>query len=96
MRSEPVEVIRPQYHESDHEIIAMHTPPKHSVLKPKASVQNSVGAEFVEVTVKSGDILGRIAQANNTTIAAIKRTNNMNTDRLKIGQILKSRNVICH
>jgi len=89
MRSEPVEVIRPQYHDSDQDLIAMNTPPKQTVLKSKASVQKSVGDDFVEVTVKSGDILGRIAQANNTTIAAIKRTNNLTTDRLKIGQTLK-------
>lgn len=45
--------------------------------------------DYVEITVKSGDILGRIAQNNNTTVSAIKRLNNLNSDNLRVGQILK-------
>lgn len=63
--------------------------------KPHVSipiVKNSAPSnqvDYVEVTVKSGDILGRIAQANNTTVSAIKRINSLASDRLKVGQVLK-------
>lgn len=40
-------------------------------------------------TVKGGDSLYKIAQAYNTTVDAIKKLNNLNTNVLKIGQILK-------
>lgn len=45
--------------------------------------------KYVEVTVKDGDILGRIAQANGTTVGAIKKANNLEHDRLKIGQVIR-------
>lgn len=44
---------------------------------------------FVEVTVKSGDALEKIARANGTTVDAIKKVNKLTTDKLKIGQVLK-------
>ena len=40
-------------------------------------------------TVKSGDSLWSIAQKYNTSVAALKSTNNLITNNLKIGQILK-------
>ncbi|MBS7020508.1 MAG: LysM peptidoglycan-binding domain-containing protein [Firmicutes bacterium] len=40
-------------------------------------------------TVKSGDSLWSIAQRFNTTVAAIKSLNNLNTNELDVGQILK-------
>lgn len=48
-----------------------------------------VDPSFVEVTIKRGDILGRIAQANNTTVSAIKKANNLVSDNLQIGQVLR-------
>lgn len=65
------------------------------VMKPQVNVpivKNPSGSnqiDYVEITVKSGDILGRIAQTNNTTVSAIKRVNNLVSDRLKVGQVLK-------
>lgn len=44
---------------------------------------------FVDVTVKKGDYLEKIANANNTTIAAIVQANNLSSTQLKIGQVLK-------
>ena len=41
------------------------------------------------VTVKAGDTLGEIAQANNTTIAALKAANGLSSNDLKLGQVLK-------
>lgn len=44
---------------------------------------------FVEVTVKKGDVLEKIARANGTTVGAIKEANHLDTEKLRIGQILK-------
>lgn len=44
---------------------------------------------FVEVTVKRGDVLERIARANHTTVAAIKQVNALKGERLIIGQVLR-------
>ena len=45
--------------------------------------------KIVEVTVKAGDMLEKIAKANNTTVKAIKEASDLRTDKLKIGQVLK-------
>lgn len=46
-------------------------------------------ASFIEVTVKKGDVLEKIARANGTTVAAIKKANHLQSERLQIGQVLK-------
>lgn len=45
--------------------------------------------EYVEVTVKKGDVLEKIARANGTTISAIKKANGLTNERLSIGQVLR-------
>lgn len=45
--------------------------------------------QYVEVTVKKGDALEKIARANNTTVDAIKKANNLTSSKLNIGQLLK-------
>lgn len=50
---------------------------------------SSTQEQFVEVKVKKGDVLEKIARANKTTVGAIKRANNLQTERLSIGQVLK-------
>lgn len=47
------------------------------------------GGAFVEVTVKRGDALEKIARNNGTTVEAIKKANQMTTSKLSIGQVLK-------
>lgn len=42
----------------------------------------------LSVTVKRGDSLDKIARANKTSIKALKKANNLASDRLKIGQVL--------
>ncbi|MEZ5315540.1 MAG: LysM peptidoglycan-binding domain-containing protein [Chlamydiales bacterium] len=44
---------------------------------------------YIDVTVKKGDFLEKIAHANNTTVAAIMKANNISSTQLKIGQVLK-------
>lgn len=45
--------------------------------------------KYVEVTVKRGDFLERIARTNGTTVGAILRANNMMNARIDVGQVLK-------
>lgn len=45
--------------------------------------------QFIEVTIKKGDVLEKIARANETTVGAIKRINNLQNERLSIGQVLR-------
>lgn len=47
------------------------------------------GAKIVEITVKKGDSLDKIARANGTTIEAIKRLNQLKNEKLSIGQQLR-------
>lgn len=44
---------------------------------------------YVDITVKKGDALEKIARANNTTVDAIKKANNLINSKLNIGQMLK-------
>ncbi len=44
---------------------------------------------FVQVLVKKGDVLDRIARANGTTVNAIKEANHLKSERLSVGQVLK-------
>lgn len=61
----------------------------HHVGNVEAPVQVASSDSDVEVTVKRGDSLDKIARANKTSIKALKRANNLANDRLKIGQVLK-------
>lgn len=55
-----------------------------------ASASNMpVDNHFVEITVKRGDALEKIARANNTTVSSIIKENNLRSERLTIGQVLR-------
>lgn len=45
--------------------------------------------KYIEVTVKKGDSLDKIARSNGTTVPAIKEANKLKNDRLDIGQVLR-------
>jgi LysM repeat protein len=61
------------------------TPPQN----PEAPKSSTAPTSFVEVTVKKGDALEKIARANGTTVDAIKDANLLKTNKLNIGQVLK-------
>jgi LysM repeat protein len=52
----------------------------------KISTDPSV--QYVDVKVKRGDSLDKLARANGTSVKAIRDANQLNTDRLHIGQVL--------
>lgn len=47
------------------------------------------GEGFIEVSVKKGDVLEKIAKTHKTTVNAIKKANQLQGERLQIGQVLK-------
>lgn len=82
---------------ADEEIVTTEgsTPPV--ALHPNESVESaresthppSQSGHFVEVTVKKGDFLEKIAKANHCSVSAIQRANQLTSTQLKIGQVLK-------
>ena len=44
---------------------------------------------YVEITVKKGDYLEKIAKANGTTVSAILKANQLPSPRLSVGQVLR-------
>lgn len=62
--------------------------PKQPVAATSSKPQVS-NDSYVEVTVKRGDSLDKISRNNGTTIEAIKKANNLKSDVLSIGQVLR-------
>jgi peptidoglycan DL-endopeptidase LytF len=62
---------------------------KEAVQNKIPATDSSVSQKNIEITVKRGDVLERIARANNTTVEAIKKANNLKTERVYIGQTLR-------
>jgi peptidoglycan DL-endopeptidase LytF len=51
--------------------------------------KGSTADQYVEVTVKRGDFLEKIARANGTTVSAIKKANNLSSEKIEVGQVLR-------
>ncbi|KAF3361491.1 putative muropeptidase (Autolysin) [Chlamydiales bacterium STE3] len=45
--------------------------------------------KYIEVTVKRGDALEKIARNHGTSVEALRKANRLNNDKLKIGQVLR-------
>lgn len=52
-------------------------------------IEKTDNKKYIEITIKRGDSLDKIAKANNTSVAAIKDANQLKNDRLKIGKVLR-------
>lgn len=65
--------------------------PVSSVGASHLSAQQEV-PEFIEVKVKKGDVLEKLARYHQTTVVEIMKTNQLPNTNLKIGQVLKISN----
>lgn len=64
--------------------------PLPEVKEPLTPPQKDLEEEsFVQITVKRGDFLQKIAKANGTTVEAIRKVNGLKSERIAVGQILK-------
>lgn len=79
--NEPVLPVQPALEDQEKFTAAPSAPEP----RPSSNSQES----YVEVTVKKGDVLEKIARANGTTVSAIKKANQLQNERLQIGQVLK-------
>lgn len=73
---------------------AMNTPPEpvlidEELLQTKKKAVDPNQSDYVEITVKRGDSLDKLARANATTVDAIRRANQLKSDVLRIGQVLR-------
>lgn len=61
------------------------------VAKPVVAEEpkTSSDAQYVEVTIKKGDALEKIARSNGTTVEAIKKANNLTSNKLTVGKTLR-------
>jgi len=55
----------------------------------KQEAQNTTSSKSKVYKVKSGDTLGHIAERHHTSVTAIKRLNNLKSDYINVGQVLK-------
>ncbi len=60
-----------------------------SALSVNQNASEHKQTQNVEVTVKKGDVLEKIARQHKTTVDAILKANNLSSVKLKIGQVLK-------
>jgi LysM repeat protein len=58
------------------------------VKAPVEPLKKNVSENFVEIIVKRGDSLDKLARNNGTSIEEIKKTNQLKSDMLSIGQVL--------
>ena len=81
------EISLPSFEEPNQTPVTHRLPPPE---EPKIAVKKEEPkALAVEVTVKKGDSLAKIAKAHNTTVEEITKNNNLSGAFLKIGQVLK-------
>ena len=64
-------------------------PKPESEPEPVIEIPQAPDPDYVEITVKSGDALEKIARHNGTTVSELKKINHLRNDMLRIGQVLK-------
>lgn len=57
--------------------------------EPIPEAQPVDNTQYVQITVKRGDVLEKIARSNGISVEALKNANQMTTNKLSIGQVLK-------
>ncbi len=62
---------------------------RQQVTLSEAAKEEPCEAGYLEITVKRGDALEKIARANGTTVRELRQLNDLPSDKLKIGQILR-------
>jgi membrane-bound lytic murein transglycosylase D len=70
---------------TDERVIALRT----AKLVEPASILNQNSGTLITYKVKSGDVLGSIAQRYGTSVTNIKNWNNLNSNTIKVGQSLQ-------
>lgn len=65
-----------------------HAAPASSAV-PVAPIDECDEVHYVEVVVKRGDALEKIARSNGTTVETLKQVNHLSKTKLSIGQVLK-------
>lgn len=58
-------------------------------LAASSAAQDKTAPDFIEVKVKKGDVLERIARYHHATVVEIMKVNQLTTTHLRIGQVLK-------
>jgi LysM repeat protein len=69
--------------------LSQEKPTVQTAVKPSLVAKDDSNVKVVEIAVKKGDSLDKIARANNTTIEAIKRSSQLKSEKLSIGQLLQ-------
>lgn len=64
-------------------------PSKNSSVIEDSHPPLATNEQFIEVKVKKGDVLEKIARANKSSVEEIKKINQIDGERLSIGQVLK-------
>ena len=73
----------------EHATTPSATAPTVYTLVAPIAPQPKLASEFVEVKVKKGDVLEKIARYHHSTVAEIMKTNKLTNTNLRIGQVLK-------
>ncbi len=71
------------------EPIASAPSPAPQVLTAPISPQTKSSTDYIEIKVKKGDVLEKIARHHHTTVAEIMKVNKLTNTNLRIGQVLK-------
>lgn len=73
----------------EQEVVCEPLPTQVEVVAPVPTPTPSSDVYLVNVTVKKGDFLERIAKANNTSVSSIMAENKLSSTQLKVGQVLR-------
>lgn len=82
-----IDKVLKDYSLNDNEPVVIHED-RPEATETKALLEKEE-TKYVEVTIKRGDYLERIARDFGTTVSAIMRENNLPTPRIDVGQVLK-------